>query len=216
MYRLALLLIFCAVVRAEEIPLSLSRLDLRHVRAETVTYRDLPALKLTGDSADTGETMAIIKGLVFRDGTINLDVAGTPSQTAEAQARGFIGVAFRASGGAARFENIYIRPTNGRADDQLRRNHSVQYESVPDFPWFRLRKESPGVYETYTDLAAGEWTHLRLEVHGTSVELYVNRAAQPCLIVHDLKLGDSAGGIGLWIGPGTEGYFRELTVTPKP
>jgi hypothetical protein len=58
----------------------------------------------------------------------------------------------------ARTESIYLRPTNGRADDQLRRNHSVQYDSVPDFPWFRLRKESPGVYESYTDLEAGEWS----------------------------------------------------------
>lgn len=73
--------------------------------------------------------------------------------------------------GGARFENIYIRPAKGRADDQLRRNHSTQYVSFSD--WERLRKESPGVYESYADMAAGEWTHLRLVAHQTTASLYV-------------------------------------------
>ena len=34
------------------------------------------------------------------------------------------------------------------------------------------------------------------------------------MIVTEMKRGDSQGGIALWIGPGTEGYFRDLTVTP--
>jgi len=28
----------------------------------------------------------------------------------------------------------------------------------------------------------------------------------------DLKLGDSLGGVALWIGPGTEGYFTGLEI----
>jgi hypothetical protein len=48
------------------------------------------------------------------------------------------------------FECFYLRPTNGRADDQVRRNHSVQYISFRGFPWYRL--ESPEKYESYTDL----------------------------------------------------------------
>ncbi len=65
-----------------------------------------------------------------------------------------IGVSFRVQG--ERAERLYVRPenarldnqlfrnrTNGRADDQLRRNHSVQYASLPDYPWNRLRAESP-------------------------------------------------------------------------
>ena len=117
--------------------------------------------------------------------------------------------------GGSRFENIYIRPTNGRADDQLRRNHATQYVSAPDWPWERLRKESPGVYESYADMVAGEWTHLRIVVHGTNASLYVGAAAEPCLIVHDLKLGDVEGAVALWIGPGTEGYFRSLKVSSE-
>jgi hypothetical protein len=111
-----------------------------------------------------------------------------------------------------KFECIYVRPTNGRAADQLRRNHTTQYVSFPDWPWERLRKESPGVYESYTDMMPGEWMHLRIVVAGTDASLYVDGAKQPCLLIHDLKRGDTSGGVALWIGPGTEGYFRNLTV----
>ena len=35
------------------------------------------------------------------------------------------------------------------------------------------------------------------------------------LVVNDLKLGAGAEGkIGLWIGPGTIGYFSRMVVTP--
>jgi len=214
MFRLTLGLCLGLLAHAEEIPLSdPSQLELHHVQAEKATYRGQSSIRVIQDQVDSPEALAIIKNLGFHNGAIDVDVAGTPSKNADAQARGFIGVAFRVAANASHFENFYIRPTNGRADDQLRRNHSTQYESVPDWPWHRLRDQSPGVYESYADMSAGEWTHVRIVVHGTNALLYVNRAEQPCLIVHDLKLGDSEGGIGLWIGPGTEGYFSKLSVT---
>ena len=55
-------------------------------------------------------------------------------------ARGFIGIAFRLQGDG-RYECIYL-PTNGRADDQVRRNHSTQYSSHRDFDFARARKEA--------------------------------------------------------------------------
>jgi len=207
-------LLYSSAVHAAEIPLTdLTRLQLKNAQAETPTYRGTPALKLTEKEGSPGEAFAMVTNLPFHNGVIDLEVSGAPSKTAPEQARGFIGVAFHVQAGGSRFENIYIRPTNGRADDQLRRNHSTQYVSVPDWPWERLRKESPGVYESYADMVAGEWTHLRIVVHGTNASLYVGASAQPCLMVHDLKLGDVEGAVGLWIGPGTEGYFRNLKIT---
>jgi hypothetical protein len=153
-----------------------------------------------------------VAGVDFKDGTIEADVAGAPVPGAPADARGFIGIEFRGQEHGARTESIYLRPTNGRADDQLRRNHSVQYDSVPDFPWFRLRKESPGVYESYTDLEAGAWTHMKIVVSGTKVVLYVNGSDQPCLIVNDLKLGETHGQVGFWGQWSTDAYFSKLTV----
>jgi hypothetical protein len=157
--------------------------------------------------------MALVSGTDFRNGTIEVQVAGLPIAAMDATARGFIGAVFRAQPHGAKAENIYLRPTNGRADDQLRRNHSVQYESIPDFPWDRLRREQPGVYESYADLEAGAWTKMKVEVTGTKARLYVNGAEQPCLIVNDLKLGDSRGQIGLWAFVATDGYFSDLKVT---
>ena len=46
--------------------------------------------------------------------------------------------------------------------DQARRNHSVQYISYPAYPWHKLRKETPEVYESYVDLIPGEWTRVKL------------------------------------------------------
>jgi hypothetical protein len=69
------------------------------------------------------------------------------------------------------------------------------------------------MYESYADMQAGEWTHMRIVVKGRDAALYINRAEQPCLIVHDLKQGDVEGGVALWIGSDTEGYFRDLKVT---
>jgi hypothetical protein len=126
--------------------------------------------------------------------------------------RGFVGIAFRVQPHGSHFEYFFLRPTNGRADDQLRRNHSAQYCSHPDFPWFQLREEYPGAYESYTDLVSGEWTDIRIVVSGLRAELYVGGAEQPCLIVKDLKLGQSAGQIALWVGSGTEAHFTALSV----
>ena len=207
-------LLLTGAAHAEEIPLTTpARLELKNAQVEPTTYHARPALKLTEKEAGPGEAFAIIKNVSFRNGTIDLQVSGAPSKTAFEQARGFIGIAFRMQPDGTHYENFYIRPTNGRADDQLRRNHTTQYVSAPDWPWERLRKESPGVYESYADIVAGEWTHLRIVVHQTTASLYVGDSTQPCLIVHDLKLGDTQGSVALWIGPGTEGYFRNLTIS---
>ncbi|WP_139922626.1 hypothetical protein [Hymenobacter sp. DG01] len=70
----------------------------------------------------------------FHNGTIEVELAGKPSGKAGATARGFVGIAFRIDEQNTAFECIYLRPTNGRAEAQVRRNHSVQYISYPHYP----------------------------------------------------------------------------------
>jgi hypothetical protein len=128
--------------------------------------------------------------------------------------RGFIGVAFRINEDNTKFESIYIRPTNARAVDQIRRNHSIQYFSFPDFPFMRTRKETPEKYESYADMALNEWIKIKITVKDSKARLSINDAIQPCLIVNDLKHGaDSSGAIGLWVDVGTEGYFSDLKIS---
>lgn len=190
-----------------------SKLDGKNSKAEVVTWKGSPAIKLVQDEVGF-DGMAILKGASFHNGTIEVDVAGLPGARAAESARGFVGISFRVQADG-KHETFYIRPTNGRAADQLRRNHSVQYVSTPDWPWERLRKETPGVYESYADMQPGEWTHLKIVVKGTELEAYVGGATQPTLLVHDLKLGDVTGGVALWIGPGTDAYFKNLNITPQ-
>ena len=180
-----------------------------------VTYKAQRALQIVPSGDNTTDAVALVKDLVFKDGSIEVDLAGLPGPGASDTARGFIGVVFRAAPHAGATECFYLRPTNGRADDQLRRNHSTQYVSEPDYPWQRLRSETPGVYESYVDLETGAWTHVRIEVEGVRARLFVNGAAQPALVVNDLKRGATSGSVGLWIGPGTDAYFRNLHVTTR-
>jgi hypothetical protein len=207
-------------IDAQQVPLSdLSQSKLRSATGAVTTYHGSPAFKLIPKDPKTpdyknGGPLAVLNNLRFRDGAIDVDVAGAPAKGADDSARGFIGVAFRVQS-ESRFEMIYLRPTNSHADDQLRRNHTTQYSSEPDWPWDRLRKESPGVYESWVDMETGEWTHMRIVIHGTNASLYVNHALNPCLIVHDLKLGDSEGSVGLWMGQDTEGYFRNLRISTR-
>src|SRR5436190_394283 len=130
---------------------------------------------------------------------------------------GFVGIAFRLQDDLKTYDAFYLRPTNGRANDQVRRNHSAQYISHPDWPWFRLRQEFPGKYESYVDVVPGEWTPIRIEVQGERARLFVNGQPQPTLVVNDVKSGARGRGrIALWIDSGTVAHFRNLTVTPAP
>lgn len=77
-------------------------------------------------------TFVRINNLDFKDGIIEVKVLSRLLKNASPSDRGFIGVAFRSNADNSKFECIYIRPTNGRADEQIRRNHSIQHFSFPD------------------------------------------------------------------------------------
>ena len=158
-------------------------------------------------------TFVKIDGINFKNGTIEVKVLSRLLKTAPDYARGFIGIAFRVNDSNTKYESFYIRPTNGRADDQVRRNHSVQYYSYPDYKFDRLRKESPERYESYADMALNQWITLRIEVKDSQAKLFIGNNQQASLLVNDLKHGaTAAGSIGLWVDIGTEGYFKDLRV----
>ena len=161
------------------------------------------------------EQIVVIEGLEFANGIIEVEVAGEPAPGAGSGARGFVGIAFRVQPDMQTYDAFYLRPTNGRAEDQERRNHAAQYISHPDWPWFRLRRETPSKYESYVDLEPGVWTKIEISVRGNRARLHVHDQEHPTLIVNDLKSGVSAkGGIALWLGPGTVAHFRSLVVEP--
>jgi hypothetical protein len=194
---------------------TVDRLTGKNASVKQATFKGRTAIQVVASpDAANASSYAVVKDMPFRDGVIEVDLAGQPAAGAGASARGFIGIAFR-MGADGKYEYIYLRPTNGRADDQVRRNHSVQYSSHPDFDFARSRQEAPEKYESYVDLEPGVWTKYKIEVEGRKARLYVHGAEQPCLIVNDLKLEPQEGGVALWVGPGTEGYFSNLKITRK-
>lgn len=187
-----------------------------NVKIESVSFKGRKALRVS-DAAPAGlgdeGRLVVLTKTDFQDGIIEVDLAGEPGPNAGEGARGFVGVAFRVAPDQSRFECFYLRPTNGRAEDQLRRNHSVQYISSPGFPWHQLRKDFPGKYETYVDLLPAEWTRVKIEVRGEKARLYVNGVEQPTLLVNDLKQKQSKGAVALWIGTGTVAHFSNVRIS---
>jgi hypothetical protein len=191
------------------------QLTAKNASIAAVDFKGRGAVRVLADPNATNATSyAIVNGTMFRDGTIEVDLAGQPAAGAGEAARGFIGIAFRLQDDGS-YEYIYLRPTNGRADDQVRRNHSTQYSAFPVFDFATARQNSPEKYESYVDLEPGVWTSFKIEVDGPKARLFVHRAAQPCLIVDDLKLPIRAGAVALWVGPGTDGYFSNLKISAK-
>jgi hypothetical protein len=188
-------------------------------KADVATYRGRRTVRVINEDGLTAtgmpagaQAIAIVTASDFKDGTIEADVVGLAREGAPPTTRGFVGIAFHVQDHGSRYESIYLRMTNGRADDQLQRNHSTQYVSQPDFTWQRLRRENPGVYESYVDLEPGAWTRIKIVVAHTKASLYVNGADQPCLIVNDLKLGETHGQVALWTGSNSEAYFSNLMI----
>ncbi|MCU0420554.1 MAG: hypothetical protein MUC38_12955 [Cyclobacteriaceae bacterium] len=205
---------------SQTIALDASTLEPVHVSMRPETWGQRQVVRVVKDPAikEVDEpTFVNIRGSDFTNGTLEVYVLSRLLPTAPEAARGFIGIAFRIAPDRSRFECIYLRPTNGRAEDQLRRNRATQYFSFPDFKFDRLRRESPGQYESYADMGLNEWIKIKIDVTGRQAKLYVNDSPQPVLVVNDLKHGDQArGSIGLWVDVGTEGFFSDLKIMHTP
>jgi hypothetical protein len=158
-------------------------------------------------------TFVKIKGINFHNGIIEVKVLSRLLQNAPDFARGFIGIAFRINDSNTKYESIYIRPVNARVDDQVRRNHSIQYYSYPGYKFDRLRKEAPERYESYADMEMNKWMTVKIVVKDAQAKFFLDNNAQPSLIVNDLKHGsDLSGAIALWVDVGTEGYFSDVRI----
>src|SRR6185295_17668902 len=165
-------------------------LRLLNVVVEPAILKGKKGVRVTEDAnaARAGDDLpriASIDGTAFSSGVIEVEVAGAPGPGAAGGARGFVGIAFRMQPDDKTYDAFYLRPTNGRAEDQERRNHATQYISHPDWPWSRLRRETPSKYEAYVDLEADTWTKIRIEVRGDRARLFVHDQAQPTLLVND-------------------------------
>ncbi len=158
--------------------------------------------------ARPNDGLAWLPGFSFGNGEIECDILGR-SQPIQGS---FVGVAFRVQDEKT-FDAVYFRPFNFRVAE--RRAHSVQYISHPDWTWNRLRSERTGQYEKAIDPApdGDQWIHARIVIRKPKVEVYVNGAATPSLVVDELS-PRTGGSIGLFVGNGSPGTFANLKVSP--
>ncbi|SHG83113.1 hypothetical protein SAMN04488109_2041 [Chryseolinea serpens] len=201
---------------AQTFPFTKDKLVGVNVSMSVETLKNRRVVRVTKDSVvkEVDEpTFVRLNGVAFKDGVIEVMVLSKLQANAPELARGFIGVAFRINEDHSKFECIYIRPANGRDSNQVRRNHSIQYFSYPDYKFSRLRKEAPEQYESYADMGLNEWIKLKIVVKGQQARLFINGSKEPALIVNDLKHGAGhSGAIGLWVDVGTEGFFSDLKI----
>lgn len=182
-------------------------------KAEAVEYLGRKAICLT--TRANSDVFGYLNGTSIQDGVIEVDIAVKITTPPSVRMPGFTGLAFRARPDGSQYDMFYLRPRNAQSDDQAMRNHSVQYVAKPGFDWYPLRRQWPWVYESWADIKPETWTHVKIEIHGRTAQLYLNGSASPSLVVNGLKGETLQGGIGLWGDPGEESYFSNLRVTPS-
>ena len=186
------------------------KIDLKNPDLWTVYKRLSPAWKDTVVLNKTeDEGMMVLRNFEMGNGIIECDLKGE-----NIVQQSFIGIAFNIKDDVT-FEHIYFRPFNFMIPDIARRSRAVQYGSLPNNPWFKLRDNSPGKYENKVNPVPDPngWFHVKVVIEKPLIKVFVNDSATPCLVVESLATHLS-GKIGLWTGPMTRGAFTNLTVTP--
>ncbi|HTQ64071.1 MAG TPA: family 16 glycoside hydrolase [Puia sp.] len=144
----------------------------------------------------------------FDNGILEFDIKGK-----DAMQRSFVGIAFHASDNNT-MDAIYFRPFNFLSQDTGRKNHSVQYISLPDYDWQRLRTEFPNKYEHSLNPSPkpDEWFHVRIVVTTPKISVYVNNNPNPDLVVEQISK-KKEGMIGFWTGNQSDGDFANLKIS---
>lgn len=158
-------------------------------------------------------TYAKLLHLSFHNGTIEVKMLSRLLPDAPDFARGFIGIAYRISEDDTKFESYYVRPTNGKTNDPVRKAHGSQYFSYPKYTFAYFRDHDITKYEAPVDIDLNEWIKLKAVIKDNSAKFYINDALQPTLVVDDMKHGASlTGAIGLFVDIGTEAFFKDLKI----
>jgi hypothetical protein len=157
--------------------------------------------------AAQGDGLAILDDFIFDGGTIELEVLGENNP-----GRSFIGIAFNIQDEET-FEAVYFRPFNFVATEQIRKDHMVQYICHPEYTWNKLREERTGEFENEIPSPPDpdDWFTATVKVFEKHVEVYVEGRTEPVLKVERLA-STTRGKIGLWVGNGSSGRFRNLAV----
>ena len=177
-------------------------------RQLSITNKDKKAIIHLNGKENNG--IAWIKGLKFEKGIIEFDVKGK-----DVMQQSFVGIAFHGMNDST-YDAVYFRPFNFQSPDTARKNHSVQYISMPQYDWYMLRQNFTGVYENALigAISADAWFHAKIIVNADNIKVFVNNDAKPSLVIHPLN-NYSTGNIGFWVGNNSDGDFSNLSIQNK-
>lgn len=187
-----------------------------HTNVDYTTFDHSPVIRVSKKDKlmeFDENTYAKLPDVSFHNGTIEVKMLSRLLPDAPDFARGFIGIAFRISEDDTSFESFYVRPTNGRVEDPVRKNRGIQYFSYPKYTFEFFRNLGISDFEGPADIGLDEWITLKAVINGAKGRFYVNDMEQPVLVVENLKLGsDMRGSVGLFVDIGTEAYFKDLRI----
>jgi hypothetical protein len=149
-------------------------------------------------SLSMAKGFAYVRDLDLRNGTIDADLAMDPNGN-------FVGLAFRVKSDDE-YEMFFFRPGASGSIQAIQYTPGLLGANawqLYNFPKYVARGTIPD----------DRWFHVRVVLAGLSAKLYLDNAAEPALVVSDLKLGDSSGSIGFW-GQEGGGYISNVTYTP--
>ncbi|MBY0318924.1 MAG: DUF1080 domain-containing protein [Reyranella sp.] len=171
------------------------------------------ALRLDTQGGGNRPSMALVAPS-FTDGVLEVAVAGVLTGRGARDDRGFVGLSFHVSDDRSSHETVYLRMTNGRLNvpppPSPRIDRAIQYVADPGFHFSDSRERFPGRYEKGADIALGRWHRLRLEIAGPRLVARVDGVE--VLVVDDLRFAGRRGPVGLFVGDGSRGYFRDVVV----
>jgi len=158
-------------------------------------------------NAEDGDGLGILEDLEFDKGIIEVELLGENNP-----GKSFIGIAFNIQNDNT-FEAIYFRPFNFVAEEQIRKDHMVQYIFHPEFTWRKLRAERTGEFEDeISDPPNPEyWFKAIIRINDAKVEVYINEISEPVLSV-DRLTSTKSNKIGVWTGFGSSGRFRNMVL----
>ena len=185
-------------------------------RAIKLELSDAAQRRALAAQAGNQSSMAIV-GVPFVNGTLEVDLAAEVNGKGAPDSRGFVGLAFHVAPNLSAYEAVYLRMTNGRLatppTPPPRVDRAIQYIAHPGFHFEASRQQAPGRYERGADVGPGNWTSLRLVIQGPSLRAYVGAAAEPALVMDDLRRGGQSGAVALWVDDGTSAFFSNLRIS---
>lgn len=203
----ALLLIGGSSFAQQQVNLSakLENKEIKEVNREISQYGGRQeAVEMNARNSDG---LGVLTDIEFTKGVIEVELLGENNP-----GKSFIGIAFNIQDDET-YEAIYFRPFNFVAEEQIRKDHMVQYLFHPEFTWRKLREERTGEFEDEIANPPNPdvWFKAKIKIDDEKAEVFVNEIPTPVLTINRLTTTKSKK-IGLWTGYGSSGRFKNMVL----